>query len=774
LESAPTIQPRSTADNIDFNKLRIIVKTNWVWIVSLFVVVNATAAIFIRYTKNVYESESQLKLDVKKDATELGIKNMMIEEQSNNNMVSGEIEVIQSKLFLNRVLDDSGLEVSFFSVGRMLNEELFQNLPATVKVLSKNHKLYNTPISFEEKNEKEFVLRLQKKKEVSGRYGEPVSIDGVDLVLKRNPVFTRGSEIGYFFTINSRESLLNYLAGNLIAEPLNYNANTIRISFKDYNPHKASAVLNKIDTFYLQYSNEQKNLANKQKIDWLTNELGQLERKMEAHENYFKSFTLQNKTSNLDDDLKQTIVAINKVDSQRYNYTRRVNELDILIDSINQGRFTYPISLRQYLPEFVISQLNALQQIQLEQDKLKLSYHEATFAYRQKQKELEAIKTKTFDQLTELKTEWQKTLRDLGTKKASLEQVFAALPDKSTEFTKNQRYYKLYEEFYLTLMQSKSEFEIAQAGSVPDFKILSPATFSTNPISPNRLLIAGAGFVASMVVIFFFVGVLYLLNNKITNLYELEKVPAVPVLGAVPLSKYRGGDSYLHVTSHPKSMVSEALRTLRTNLDFFNPTSKRKVIAVSSTVSGEGKSFIAMNLGGVIALSKKKVVLIDLDMRKAKASPVTGEDPSKGVSTVLIRKNTWQECVIRTSVENFDYMPAGPHPPNPSELLLHEEFSELLENLKKNYDFVILDTPPVGLVTDGIMAMKRADISVYVFRANYSKKEFLFNLNRIININKFSNITSLLNAVPAAGKTYGYGYYEEAKKSGRLKSIFKS
>jgi cellulose biosynthesis protein BcsQ len=125
-------------------------------------------------------------------------------------------------------------------------------------------------------------------------------------------------------------------------------------------------------------------------------------------------------------------------------------------------------------------------------------------------------------------------------------------------------------------------------------------------------------------------------------------------------------------------------------------------------------------------------------------------------------------------VENFDYMPSGPHPPNPSELLLHEEFTELLENLKQNYDFVILDTPPVGLVTDGIMAMKRADISVYVFRANYSKKDFLFNLHRIININKFSNITTLLNAVPAAGKTYGYGYYEEAKKSRRLKSIFKS
>jgi capsular exopolysaccharide synthesis family protein len=322
-------------------------------------------------------------------------------------------------------------------------------------------------------------------------------------------------------------------------------------------------------------------------------------------------------------------------------------------------------------------------------------------------------------------------------------------------------------------MQSKSEFEIAQAGSIPDFKILSPASLPTVPISPKKLMVAGIGGVASLVLIFLFIGILYLTNNRITNLHDLEKIHHAPILGSVPLSKQSNGG--LQIKDHPKSMVSEAIRTLRTNLDFFNITALQKVIAVSSTVSGEGKSFIAMNLGGVIALSNKKVVLIDLDMRKAKTElPTEGADSTKGVSTILIRRNTWQECVVRTSMENFDFIPSGPHPPNPSELLLNGEFSELIEALKKQYDFIIMDTPPVGLVTDGIMAMKRADVSVYVFRANYSKREFISNLERIININKFSNITTLLNAVPASGKTYGYGYYEESSSPGKLKSIFKA
>jgi capsular exopolysaccharide synthesis family protein len=348
------------------------------------------------------------------------------------------------------------------------------------------------------------------------------------------------------------------------------------------------------------------------------------------------------------------------------------------------------------------------------------------------------------------------------------------MPDKNTEFSKNKRFYKLYEEFYLLMMKSKSEFEIAQAGTIPDFKILSPATLPHAPISPKNGMILGIGAMASLFISLLFIGVLYLINNKITTTHELENFMEVPLLGIIPSSSNSNGQT-LHVLEHPKSMVSEAIRTLRTNLDFFSAGSTKKIIAISSTVSGEGKSFIALNLGGVVALSNKKVILLDLDMRKAKTNlPVQIDDKSKGISTILIRKNTWRDCLIKTSLNNFDYIPSGPHPPNPSELLLNDEFTGLIDELKQHYDFIILDTPPVGLVTDGIMAMKRADISIYVFRANYSKKDFLLSLKRIIGINKFSNITTLLNAMPAnTEKGYGYGYYEEVEKKHWLKSIFK-
>ena len=765
------IRPSSSAhDNIDFNKLKIVISNNWYWILLIFLAVNAAAFLYIRYTKNVYESESSLKLDIKKDATDLGIKSMV--EDQNLNLISGEIEIIKSKLFLNRVLDEVNFEASFFSVGHLLNEELYRNAPAVITYFNKDHSLFNTRIEFRELSVEAFELTVEKQKKVQGQYGKLVTLGDLELILARNATFQRSDEIGYFFMIRSRDVLLQDISKNLTAEPLNFNANTVRVSFRDYNPFKAQYVLNKIDTIYLQYSNEQKNLANKQKIDWVTRELNNIEKKMEDYEDYFENFTIQNKSNDPDEDLRKTIEAMTRLDSQRYEYTKRVQEANNFIEALASGQPRLG-GIRQYFPERLNQQLDALQQLELEKEKLKLSYKEVTFAYRQKDQDIAALRLKSKEQLDELRNRWLGELKSLNQRKLTLENQFASIPDKNTEFSKNQRFYKLHEEFYLTLMQSKSEFEIAQAGSTPDFKILSPASLPSTPISPERYMVAGVGLVASLVAIFFFTGVCYLLNNRITNLYELERIEMAPVLGSVPMSNHMNGHA-LHILHQPRSMVSESIRTLRTNLDFFNLSSGKKTIAISSTVSGEGKSFIAMNLGAVMALSDKKVILVDLDMRKAKVHvPFTSTNNLKGVSTILIGKDSWQDTVTATPISNFDYLPSGPHPPNPSELLLHGKFAELLAALKSQYDVIILDTPPVGLVTDGIMAMKQADVSLYVFRANYSKKEFLHNLKRIISINKFSNITTLLNAVTMPGKTYGYGYYEDSNKSVTLKSLFK-
>lgn len=759
-------------ETLDVNKLFLIIKKNWLWIVLIFLLINSIAYLYIRYTKKLYESESEIKLDVKTETSAFGIKNAL--EDQYLNLMSGEIELIQSRLFLSKVVEQPDFDVSFISVGRVLVDEMYKNAPVAVTVLNRDHSLYNRAITFQETSSNSFVLSLNEGSvEATGRFGEPVEIGNLKLLLTRNENFIKGDEVGYYFIINSKDALLDYLVRNLTAEPLNYNANTIRISFKDHNPSKAQAVLHKIDTLYLQFSHEQKNLANTQKIQWLSNELKQIESRMEGFENYFEKFTIENKTDDISEGLKETIHALNTVDSQRYELTRKLRETERLVVGLESGNVTMPVTIRSALPSSVGQGIEKLSQLLLEKEQIQLSHNEVTFVYREKENQVNALRENIKAQLLELRAEWNNRLKQLDQRKQTLEDDFVNFPDKNTEFTKNQRFYKLYEEFYLTLMQSKSEFEIAQAGTTPDFKILSPASFPYNPIAPKEFLILGIGLVLSLVINFLFVGILYLANNKITSVSELEKVKAAPLLGSIPNSKYH--EEGLHVLSHSKSMVSEAIRTLRTNLDFFNASSSQKVIAISSTISGEGKSFIAMNLGGIMALSNKKVIIVDLDMRKPKTGfPFDKADRSKGVSTVLIKKHAWTECIVDMPIDSLHFLPAGPHPPNPSELLLTRDFEDLINSLKASYDFIILDTPPVGLVTDGIMAMRLADVSIYVFRANYSKKDFFSNLQRVKNINKIKNLTTLLNGVSVSGKTYGYGYYEENGRPSKLKSFLRS
>jgi capsular exopolysaccharide synthesis family protein len=762
----------NSPEGIDTDKLLSVLRKNKWPILLIFLVCNLFAYLTIRWTKDLFESESEMKLDIKQDATELGIK--AITEDPSINIIAGEIEQMKSKVFLNRLIDSLNIGTSYYSIGNVLKEEMYKTSPIKVTVLENESVIADQSIYFNFIDNTNYKIKLNDNDIwVKGVFTLPLDFYGTKLLVSRT---TRNEpdDNNYYFVLHSRNMLINYLAQNISISPLNFNANTIRVSFKDYNARKASDIVNKIDSLYITYSTRQKNLTNTQKINWLNKELEQVEKRMQNFENYFENFILENKSSDLQQDLKKTIISINVIDSQRFVLAKKITLLNETIEGINTGQVAFRYQHQYYLPEYLNAKLEELYRLQKESDRLALAYNENTFAFRQKEKELNTIKGLVYDQVTELKKEWLKTVAELKQRRDALEKEFASMPTKNTEYSKNQRFYKLYEEFYLSMMQSKAQFEIAQAGNTPDFKILSPATLPTIPISPKRLLIIGIGLVASIAINFFFIGISYLLNNKLTSVHEVERTIQVPLIGVIPISDNKSISKF-HVIEKPKSMVSESIRSLRTNLDFFNVGENKKIITITSSISGEGKSFLATNLSSVLSMSMKKVVLLDLDMRKHKnESSFLGIDQSKGISTILIRKNTWQECIQKTEQENLFFIPAGPHPPNPSELLLSEDFPKLLEDLKKDFDCIVIDTPPVGLVTDGIMAMKISDISIYVVRANYSKREFLNTLNRIVNIHKLSRLAVVLNALPNSGQAYGYGYYGgDAPKKKNWKKLFK-
>jgi len=276
--------------------------------------------------------------------------------------------------------------------------------------------------------------------------------------------------------------------------------------------------------------------------------------------------------------------------------------------------------------------------------------------------------------------------------------------------------------------QSKNEFEIAIAGSTTKIKILTPATQPQKPIKPDAILIGGISLSAFFILAFVFVGIRYLAHDKINLIGDIERHTQATILGVVPKAKLPDKGARIVVHKQPKSALSESLRSVRTNIDFMLPESKPKVYSITSTIGSEGKTFISTNLAALMAMAGKKVVVVDLDLRKAKVHLAFDNKPADcGMSTLLINKHKLEECLTQSNIDNLDFIPAGPVPPNPSDI-----------------------------VTDGLLAMSKADLPIYVFRAGYSKMNFIQNVNRLLATGRYPNLSVILNAV--TGKKAGYGY----------------
>ena len=484
--------------------------------------------------------------------------------------------------------------------------------------------------------------------------------------------------------------------------------------------------------------------------------------KLEDYESYFENFTIRNKTTDVQSDLNSTIKAIATLDSQNIALKKRLLNVQNLYSGIKAPN-DQPEQLLQYSSyhQEINTTLTKLDELIKKRELLKISYNENTFAVSKVDQEIKLVKEQLGNYLQSHEKELQNEQLVISSKRLTLEKRLRTLPAQGTEFTSNQRNFSLYEEFLLNLLQLKAEFQVAQAGTVTDFIILSAAVLPNTPVAPNKLIIYGLGLVSGLFISILFVGVRYALHNKISTQAELERLTNLPILGVVPeYQKERLDFSKLVIDKNPKAAVSESLRSIRTNMEFLRVPEGHKIISVTSTVSGEGKTFLAINLGGIISLSKKRVLLVDMDMRRPKIHLAFGNIKlDKGLSTILINKHSFNQCLLPSGLENLDYLPAGPSPPNPSELVMGDEINQLFESLKEQYDVIILDTPPVGLVTDGILAMKKADIPIYVVRADYSRKEFVNTLNRLAKTNRFNNLSIILNSVKiTANRGYGYGY----------------
>ncbi|SMD35277.1 capsular exopolysaccharide family [Reichenbachiella faecimaris] len=752
-------------ENFDFEKFRQVFASGWPWVLGILITTMSLSFLYMRYTKPIYSAESILKLDIKNDANLLGLQNPLEQDIKG---IAGEIEILRSRLFFSKVVDAIGMGISYYHPGRShLVDERYGNSPFEVQYDLTNSALLDKRFDIEILNETDFYISSEY---LGGRIGEkqqfgnPIVTKDFSFTLEKTNFFDdQKNLIDFYFVLNSKESLINYLESHVTVEPINFNANTIKISLSDFNQTKARNLLQAIDTIYLAFTKNAKNQAVEQKIRFLETQMAKTSKELVEYEDYFEKFTIKNRTTDLSSDLTKTIALLNELDSQRYNLREHLAEVDLVGENFRNGQQVSIFKMPTRITELVNSYNDLVNDRALKLN----SYNENTQVIKRLDQQIEIAKNSANSRLLAYKNNLAQDLADLNKKRTILENNFVELPSMGTSYNKNRRLYTLQEEFYFSLIQSKIELEIARAGTVTNFVILSPASVANTPIHPKSLLIYGLGLVVGLMISILFVAIQFLLHDKITSQKELEKIMHAPILGLIPNYKQEKlANSKLIVTNNPKSSISESLRSIRTNMEFMATNGKNQLVSVTSTVSGEGKTFIAVNLGAVFAYAGQKVVIVDLDMRKPKVHiAFESEKVQKGMSTILIGKEKVEDCIQESELENLHFISAGPMPPNPSELLLSPRFDEFLEKLKKKYDVIFLDSPPVGLVTDGILVMKKADLPIYVVRADYSKRSYLKSVHSLISNNKFEHLSVILNGVKSGkgsyGYGYGYGYYED-------------
>lgn len=768
-------------------------KRSWYWVMLIIGIGLFCSWMFMRYTKPVFQSASILKLESKNDAVVLGLQDLQ-NNSSGNNMrnLSGEIEFIKSRLVFEKTIERLPIAFCIYAEGKILDEEKYQNSPIDVQYQIINPSCFDSrfDIGFVSQDEFRFSY-IKGARKIDSIYKFGTTIQNPEFVMKitKSSIFTdEYLNKDYFFFIKSKETLISYLEENLNIEILNLDANTLKVSFKDYNARKASDIVAVIDSVYLEETIAQKTRTQEQTLKFLEENLEITEARLTGAEQRLESFMRENKTLDVKEDVSRVIGKIEELDKQKISQRLRITYLDDLQDLIIEDKDikAFTPSMSDVEDAHLIKLVEELNKLQQERALMLTRSKEQTYAVKSLNLSIENLKSSILNSVSQNRKLLFQQLSGLEQQIRELEKNFLTLPGKETEFARIKRFYDLYEKYYMLLMEKKAEFGIAKAGMVPNFVILSPADISTLPVFPQKLYVYLVGIALGFLCSFLLVIIRFLFDNTISSQTELESSVAATILGGVPSYKKEHLEvSRLLVHKSPKAAISEAFRSIRTNLDFVYSSKKCKVISITSTVSGEGKTFVALNLGGIIALSEQKVLIIDLDMRKPKIHLGLDMSNERGISTVLIGKDDVNNCIHKTDVDNLDFIAAGPTPPNPSELILRSEFSNIFEELKKVYDVIILDTPPVGLVTDAVLLMKKADVQVYVVRANYSKKSSKNTINKLVKNTGFSNLCVILNAVNSYsnvgygyGNTYGYGYYDEdSKQEGlvdRLKKIISS
>ena len=772
----------SKEENIDVKELLFKYLIHWPWFVGAVVVCLIAAWVYLYTSTPVYTiSATVLIKDDKKGGSagmlsgleSLGLDGMVSSSQN----IDNEIEVLHSKTIAKEVVEDLGLYISYTDEDEFPSRNIYKTSPVQVSLTPQEADLLEEPMIVE------MTLQPQGSIDVNVKIGDDeyqkhfeklpavfptergtlaffLPPDSV-LSSKRTLEETTDSEKttrNITATINKPLAVAKGYCKNMTIEPTSKTTSVAVISLKNSNVQRGKDFINKLLEMYNINTNNDKNEVAQKTAEFINERISIISKELGSTEKDLESFKRGAGITDLTSDAQIALTGSAEYEKKRVENQTQINLLQDLQKYMqNEGYEVLPSNIGLQDVNLAAA-INRYNDVLVERKRLLRTSTENNPTIINLDTSISAMKENVQVSLDRVLRGLFITKADLDREASRYSRRISEAPGQEREFVSIARQQEIKAGLYLMLLQKREENAITLAATANNAKIIDEAIADEAPVSPKGKMIY---LIALVLGVGIPVGVIYLLELtkfKIEGRSDVEKLTSVPIVGDIPLTDEKQGA--IAVFENQNNLMSETFRNIRTNLQFMLENDK-KVILVTSTVSGEGKSFISANLAISLSLLGKKVVIVGLDIRKPGLNKVFNIPRKEvGITQYLANpeKNLMDLVQLSDVSKNLYILPGGTVPPNPTELLARDGLDKVIETLKKNFDYVILDTAPVGMVTDTLLIGRVADLSVYVCRADYTHKNEYTLINELAENNKLPNLCTVINGLDLKRRKYGYYY----------------
>jgi capsular exopolysaccharide synthesis family protein len=745
-----------------FSKMKDKIAKLWPWVVLSTLISGGLVFAYLKISSPEYKIHASLLVQDDQKGSEFGDMSLLqdfglLGGKSN---VDNEVELLKSRSLIEQVVDKLNLPVYYFSQGRFRSTEVYENRPVNIKFNSNtplNGEALNYSIVFNEKDPQRFQL-VTEDKDIDARIGDTIRLSEGSMIVNKAPGFSNWPmDHELLLTIFPKDGIVQDLLSTLVIEIPNKQVSVVYLTLNQALPGKGATILNTLLDEYMTGSIEDKNRIAESTIRFIDDRLKLVTGELAGVEKEIEGFKTSNNLTNIGE--QSRIMLENTSEYSRQQTTQEValsvvqGLEQFLKDNKNNSRVV-PSSLVIQEPSF-LSIIERYNQAKLERDRMLMSLTLQHPSILTLDEQLANLRLELLSSIGSIKRGIMVSIGELKKRTSGFAGEISKVPTKERIFLDISRQQAIKQELYVFLLKKREETAISKSATVAGARIIDSAKAESLPFKPRKTLIIVAGLLVGLLLPFAFSFGRDALNTRITSLRDITSVTNAPILSEIG----HNDGSLQVVTVNSREVIAEQIRAMRTNLQYLVPGKSDKTIMITSSMGSEGKTFMSINLCAVLALAGKKVILLEFDLRKPKATKQLNLKQHGFTNYILSDNHDWLDWIQPSGVhENFQVLGAGPIPPNPTELLLMEQTAFLLNDLKKHYDYVIIDTPPAGLVTDAEILASFADVTLYMARHRVTFKEQIKLINKFYLKKVFPRMNIIVNDVEYRNTGYGYGY----------------